>query len=189
MENYGNLWVIFNPALLAQAKDLEVPSRRNPPFLPHRNCVRYDPKEPCNSNSPTKSLNQFSISHTNYLSLFVISRKGICSGVIRKGKIVFMVLSGDSQEAVASRLRALRMSRGLDQTELAKLVGIGQSQISMMETGERGLSPRNAKKFIKVFRVDWNWLYEGDTTNVPKRLHDFIYGGKEAPSPNKKIAV
>ena len=60
-------------------------------------------------------------------------------------------------EEIARQLRALREKRGLSQTDLAKILGVKQTNVSMAET-------RNAKG--SVFRVDtleqWAWALDVD---------------------------
>ena len=56
--------------------------------------------------------------------------------------------------AVGSRLRRLRKERGLTQAELARQIGIQQSDLSRMEKGEYRVSLDNLFKILGVFDLD-----------------------------------
>ena len=56
--------------------------------------------------------------------------------------------------AVGSRLRRLRNERGLTQAELARQIGIQQSDLSRMEKGEYRVSLDNLFKILGVFDLD-----------------------------------
>jgi transcriptional regulator with XRE-family HTH domain len=56
--------------------------------------------------------------------------------------------------AIGSRLRWLRKERGLTQAELARQIGIQQSDLSRMEKGEYRVSLDNLFKILGVFDLD-----------------------------------
>ena len=56
--------------------------------------------------------------------------------------------------AVGSRLRRLRNERGLTQAELARQIGIQQSDLSRMEKGEYRVSLDNLFKILAAFDLD-----------------------------------
>ena len=56
--------------------------------------------------------------------------------------------------AIDSRLRELRKERGLTQAELARQIGIQQSDLSRMEKGEYRVSLDNLFKILGVFDLD-----------------------------------
>jgi len=56
--------------------------------------------------------------------------------------------------AIGSRLRELRKERGLTQAELARQIGIQQSDLSRMEKGEYRVSLDNLFKILSVFDLD-----------------------------------
>ena len=58
--------------------------------------------------------------------------------------------------AVGSRLRRLRKERGLTQAELARQIGIQQSDLSRMEKGEYRVSLDNLFKILGVFCTSSN---------------------------------
>jgi transcriptional regulator with XRE-family HTH domain len=57
---------------------------------------------------------------------------------------------------VGARLRMLRKERHLTQTELARQIGIQQSDLSRMEKGEYRVSLDNLFKILAVFDVSLN---------------------------------
>jgi transcriptional regulator with XRE-family HTH domain len=56
--------------------------------------------------------------------------------------------------AIGSRLRKLRKERGLTQAELARQIGIQQSDLSRMEKGEYRVSLDNLFKILGAFDLD-----------------------------------
>ena len=56
--------------------------------------------------------------------------------------------------AIGSRLRRLRKERDLTQAELARQIGIQQSDLSRMEKGEYRVSLDNLFKILGVFDLD-----------------------------------
>jgi transcriptional regulator with XRE-family HTH domain len=61
---------------------------------------------------------------------------------------------------VGSRLRQLRKERHLTQSELARQIGIQQSDLSRMEKGEYRVSLDNLFKILTVFDVAINDFFE-----------------------------
>ncbi len=59
----------------------------------------------------------------------------------------------DDASAVGKRLRTLRKQRRLTQSELARQIGIQQSDLSRMEKGEYRVSLDNLLKILGVFGV------------------------------------
>jgi len=60
--------------------------------------------------------------------------------------------------AFSEKLKTLRMSHRLSQRELAERVGVGKSQISYYENGERFPSADVLIKLSDVFRVTTDYL-------------------------------
>lgn len=61
---------------------------------------------------------------------------------------------------VGARLRRLRKERHLTQTELARQIGIQQSDLSRMEQGEYRVSLDNLFKILAVFDLDINEFFD-----------------------------
>jgi transcriptional regulator with XRE-family HTH domain len=53
---------------------------------------------------------------------------------------------------LVERLRKARKQKGLDQTAVAKLLGVSQSYISKMEVGQRRIDIVQLKRFARVYR-------------------------------------
>ncbi len=53
---------------------------------------------------------------------------------------------------LVERLRTARKERGLDQEDVAKLLGVSQSYISKMESGQRRIDIVQLKRFAKVYK-------------------------------------
>ncbi len=61
-------------------------------------------------------------------------------------------------------LRQLRKKKGLQQKQIARMVGIGQSGYSMIENKERIPSVPTAKKIAAVLGFNWTRFYEDEVT-------------------------
>ena len=86
---------------------------------------------------------------------------------------------GSSPEAteIGGRLRELRKERSLTQAELARQIGIQQSDLSRMEKGEYRVSLDNLFKILGVFELDLaDFFGEGSKTTdgvqQPLSRHD-----------------
>lgn len=58
-----------------------------------------------------------------------------------------------TQEITGAWVKQMRSSRNLNQRELAKLTGISQKMISLIENNERTISPVNRDRFLQVFQT------------------------------------
>ncbi|MEQ1645671.1 MAG: helix-turn-helix transcriptional regulator, partial [Pyrinomonadaceae bacterium] len=59
-----------------------------------------------------------------------------------------------------TRIRKLRMAKGLSQEQLAELTGFHRTYIGMIERGERNLSLSNIGVFAKVFEMSISELMD-----------------------------
>jgi transcriptional regulator with XRE-family HTH domain len=66
-----------------------------------------------------------------------------------------------SKKETGARVRAARDARGVTQVELAKSLGIPQSNISELERGGRGLTVHQAVKIAKALRITVDELLVG----------------------------
>ena len=69
--------------------------------------------------------------------------------------------------AIGSRLRRLRKERHLTQAELARQIGIQQSDLSRMEKGEYRVSLDNLFKILTVFDLELSEFF-GEQLERPK---------------------
>lgn len=67
--------------------------------------------------------------------------------------------------SLASRLKVARVGAGLDQRELAKMVGVSRGSISNWERGEAQPSLGNAVAVAQATGVTLEWLAEGVGVN------------------------
>ena len=65
--------------------------------------------------------------------------------------------------AIGSRLRRLRKERHLSQTDLARQIGIQQSDLSRMEKGEYRVSLENLFKILGVLELDVTEFFQTET--------------------------
>ena len=63
--------------------------------------------------------------------------------------------------SIGARLRRLRKERRLTQSDLARQIGIQQSDLSRMEKGEYRVSLDNLFKILNVFDVEVTEFFEG----------------------------
>jgi transcriptional regulator with XRE-family HTH domain len=59
---------------------------------------------------------------------------------------------------IGLRIRTLRQQKDLTQTELAKLLGTGQTAVSEVERGNRGLTVQQLVKLTRVLKVSPNQI-------------------------------
>jgi transcriptional regulator with XRE-family HTH domain len=64
--------------------------------------------------------------------------------------------------AAAGRLKLLRKTLKLNQTEFAKRLGITFSAISLMELGKTNITDQNVKLLCLTFGVSEQWLRTGE---------------------------
>ena len=99
---------------------------------------------------------------------------------------------------LGSTIRKLRLSRGMEQNELADLTGITQSHLSKIETGKANPSLDKIKKMAQVLGVDQKTFFsdgvdaaslENDSMvfqHLDKDLRQFI--SKEGSAPFLEFA-
>lgn len=80
-------------------------------------------------------------------------------------------LSSDARRAVGARLRAARLDAHMTQLEVSRLLGIGETTISALESGRISVSPQMYADLGRIFdfdRTEWGtfllrntnpWLY------------------------------
>ena len=58
-------------------------------------------------------------------------------------------------------IKELRKANGMQQREVAELLGVTQGFYSMLELGRRKLTVDYAKKIGEIYHIDW-WLLFGE---------------------------
>jgi len=74
-------------------------------------------------------------------------------------------LTSPQTTEIGGRLRLLRKDRGLTQAELARQIGIQQSDLSRMEQGEYRVSLDNLFKILGVFELDLTDFFGDDSSS------------------------
>jgi transcriptional regulator with XRE-family HTH domain len=62
-------------------------------------------------------------------------------------------------DSLSDRLKKLRISAGLTQTELGKIIGVGKTTISMYETGNSTPSDEIKLKIAEFFNISVDYLF------------------------------
>ena len=76
---------------------------------------------------------------------------------------------------IGERIVSLRKDSGLNQNQLADLIGVSRDSIRNWEHSRNEPTKEYAKKLSKVLRCSWNYILcvEDDETVVPKTLADY----------------
>lgn len=77
-----------------------------------------------------------------------------------------------------NRLRELRKAADISEEKLASLAGTSQPQINRLETGQRRLTKKWAKKLAPHLGVEWQDLHPDD--EPPVRIVGYVRSGAEA---------
>ena len=70
----------------------------------------------------------------------------------RESRIMVTTIYSREHKILVERLKKARKEAGLDQEAVAKLLGVTQSYISKMESGQRRIDIVQLKKFAKVYK-------------------------------------
>jgi transcriptional regulator with XRE-family HTH domain len=77
------------------------------------------------------------------------------------------------------RLKEIRKSMNMNQTEFSQLLGVGQSTLAMMEVSKRDISDRHVKTICAICRVNEHWLRTGEGEMFVSSGGDFAADMKE----------
>lgn len=69
-----------------------------------------------------------------------------------------------------SRIKSLRIEKGLNQGELGKVLGLDQGTISKMERGENEPTAKTLRMLREIFGVTIDWILTGEGTRHPLPL-------------------
>ena len=94
---------------------------------------------------------------------------------------------------IGENLRTIRKRRGLDQVELARLAGVAQPSISLLETGRRGAQTRTLQKLADALNVPVAAFFAEDTapkippppktrlaSSTPEEIESKLFGAPAA---------
>lgn len=63
---------------------------------------------------------------------------------------------------VHDRIKEIRISLGLNQSDFGNKIGLGQAGVSALEKGIRGITDRNIQLICEKFNVNEEWLRNGE---------------------------
>nr|DAR06675.1 MAG TPA: helix-turn-helix domain protein [Caudoviricetes sp.] len=92
-----------------------------------------------------------------------------------------------NNKSIGRKLKELRNSRNLRQSELAELVGLSRPAISNIESGKRSLTLSTLKRFCEVYGIDISYFgidtssYD-ETTDLTLRIESLFH---DLPEPEK----
>ena len=83
--------------------------------------------------------------------------------------------TGDHAVDVARRLRQVRAALGIaDQRDFGEAASLEQSLYNRFETGKRLLTLQAAMKLCERYGLTLDYLYRGDPSGLPYKLHNDI---------------
>lgn len=91
---------------------------------------------------------------------------------VRKGENAAMrgSAANGSQMLAGRRLRAARKALGLTQAQAAEDLHTSNNNLSMWESGHRGIDPYKASRFVERYGLTLDWLFRGDPSGVRNDL-------------------
>jgi transcriptional regulator with XRE-family HTH domain len=79
--------------------------------------------------------------------------------------------SGDPRDVeIGKRMRALRLERGLSQTELGNLLGVTFQQIQKYEKGANRVAAGRLQRVAEALEVPITFFYAGSTSGEPENV-------------------
>jgi transcriptional regulator with XRE-family HTH domain len=80
-----------------------------------------------------------------------------------------MLMSANSNQQLAARLKWAREQAGLSQGQVAQKLGVHRPTISQIEAGDRNVRIEELQKFADIYGVEKAWLIDGDAALVGER--------------------
>lgn len=77
-------------------------------------------------------------------------------------------------EQVGTRVKEMRKTLGMKQDELSRILGIGKSALSMIETGRAALSERNKNILVQELNLNPQWIESGEGEIFNSPLETFV---------------
>lgn len=91
-----------------------------------------------------------------------------------RGPMIDPLDTGDLDRDVARRLTLSRMAIGGAQADFGKSAGMSQPRYSAYENGLRLLTLKAAMMLCERYDLTLDWLYRGDPSGLPARLHEAL---------------
>lgn len=76
----------------------------------------------------------------------------------------------DSPEAIGARLERVRTILGMSKRDFAEKAGVSEQSYGPFENGKRPLSLDAAKKLRKAYSLPLEFLFFGNTAELPHRI-------------------
>lgn len=77
-------------------------------------------------------------------------------------------------ENIGKKLKEIRVSRSLKQSDVADGVGLSRTAISNIESGRRSLTLNTLKKFADFYRIDVSTITEEFKQNMKDEIIDLL---------------
>lgn len=86
-------------------------------------------------------------------------------------------INESTDKDIGARLKEAREAAGLSQAQAAKLIGLDQAKISLIERGERSVKATELILFSEYYEAGYEWIL-GDTADcgVPQEWIDMVEG-------------
>ncbi len=75
---------------------------------------------------------------------------------------------------MGTRVKEMRKTLGMKQDELSRILGIGKSALSMIETGRAALSERNKNILVQELNLNPQWIESGEGEIFNSPLETFV---------------
>jgi transcriptional regulator with XRE-family HTH domain len=76
----------------------------------------------------------------------------------------------DMNKKTGSRIKNLRIEKGMNQGELGRILGLDQGTVSKMERGENEPTAKTLRLLREIFGVTIDWILTGEGTKHPLPL-------------------
>lgn len=88
--------------------------------------------------------------------------------------------TGDLRRDIARRLRRAREATDMNQLEYGRQAGLSQPHYNLFEKGTRRLTIEAALDLCAAHQLTLDYLYRGDPSGLPYKLHERIKRNIEA---------
>lgn len=82
-----------------------------------------------------------------------------------------------SSKTIAKRLQMTRGALGVTAAQICRAIECKPNRWSQYESGERRITLAVAIRFCEVYGVSLDWIYRGDPSALPVRLHQKLSVG------------
>lgn len=83
-------------------------------------------------------------------------------------------MKSDINKKIGSRIKSLRVQRGLSQEKLAEAIDIATTSLSYIETGRGFMTLSTLEKLAKVLRVELSEIFQISTLQTNDEMYEYI---------------